>query len=206
MDNSFSKYDVYATADSIYCYKDTSVLRNRFDIRNAEELREAENDITAVRQQDMLQNPIKGNFTINHLCSIHKYLFGDIYSFAGHIRKESIAKGETTFESPKSIKLKLTKLLSELKQENYLIDVDDKYIERLAYYFAELNYIHPFREGNGRTTREFIRLLLLRSGYTVDWSAVSVEVLLNAMEASVYDTAQLISVLNKCIYRINLWY
>ncbi len=127
MDNSFSKYDIYATAESIYCYKGTNVLRNRFGTRNSQELREAENDITAVRQQDMLQNPIKGNFTINHLCGIHKYLFGDIYYFAGRLRKESIAKGETTFESPKSIIFKLTKLLAELKQENYLIYIDDKY-------------------------------------------------------------------------------
>ena len=64
----------------------------------------------------------------------------------------------------------------------------DRFTERSAYYFAELNYIHPFREGNGRATREFIRLLFLKNDYEVDWAAVPAEKLLDAMELSVYDT------------------
>lgn len=64
---------------------------------------------------------------------------------------------------------------------------------------AELNYIHPFREGNGRATREFMRLLFLRNGYKVDWSAVPVDKLLQAMVDSIYDTAQLEDVLDKCL-------
>ena len=72
-------------------------------------------------------------------------------------------------------------------------------IDRSAYYFAELNYIHPFREGNGRSTREFMRQLYALNGYTVDWAAVSTDELLEAMEASVYDTAQLKAVLRLCL-------
>ena len=69
----------------------------------------------------------------------------------------------------------------------------------MAYYFAELNFLHPFREGNGRVTREFIRQLLLANGYTVYWSAVSVVKLLHAMDTSVYDVSPLIYILKVCI-------
>ena len=66
---------------------------------------------------------------------------------------------------------------------------------------AELNYIHPFREGNGRTIREFMRLLFLRNGYVVQWDAVSSEELLNAMIDSVYDTSGLERVLEECLVK-----
>ena len=66
-------------------------------------------------------------------------------------------------------------------------------------YMAELNYIHPIREGNGRAIREFMRLQLLPSGYVVQWDAVDVEALLNAMIDSVYDTAHLEQILKQCL-------
>lgn len=67
-----------------------------------------EADITAIRQHDLLSQPITGRFTSNHLCAIHRYLFGDIYPFAGYYRRESIFKGQTTLENPQSIKIKLS--------------------------------------------------------------------------------------------------
>ena len=136
----------------------------------------------------------------NHLCHIHQYLLGDIYPFAGHFRKEDIMKGSTRFLSHRDIKSKLTKLLLELAKEHHLQGLtQDMLIDRSAYYFSELNYIHPFREGNGRSTREFMRQLYALNGYTVDWAAVSTDELLEAMEASVYDTAQLKAVLRLCL-------
>ncbi len=200
MDSGFGKYDVYSVVGSIYCYKDTNVLKNRFGLRDAKKLRELEADISAIRQNDLLTNPIQGRFTANHLCHIHQYLLGDIYPFAGHFRKEDIMKGSTRFLSHRDIKSKLTKLLVELAKEHYLQGLtQDMLIDRSAYYFAELNYIHPFREGNGRSTREFMRQLYALNGYTVDWAAVSTDELLEAMEASVYDTAQLKAVLQLCL-------
>ena len=200
MDSGFGKYDVYSVAGSIYCYKDTNVLKNRFGLRDAKKLRELEADISAIRQNDLLTNPIQGRFTANHLCHIHQYLLGDIYPFAGHFRKEDIMKGSTRFLSHRDIKSKLTKLLLELAKEHHLQGLtQDMLIDRSAYYFAELNYIHPFPEGNGRSTREFMRQLYALNGYTVDWAAVSTDELLEAMEASVYDTAQLKAILRLCL-------
>ena len=202
MTESFGKYYVYATSGSIYCYKGTNVLRNHFGIRNADELKRIEADITTIRQHDLLIKSVTGHFSVNHLCNIHRYLFGDIYPFAGRYRRESIAKGQTIFENPVNIQLKLKKLLSRLKEEVFLKQTgEQEFLPRLAYYLSELNYLHPFREGNGRAIREFIRQLLLVNGYFVDWTNVNVDEFLSAMEASVFDTTPLIHALSKCIFK-----
>ncbi|WP_317856093.1 Fic/DOC family protein [Chakrabartyella piscis] len=205
MSDGFNKYDVYVTNESIYCYRGTNVLRNKFKIKDNTTLKQIEDDITTIRQLDLLDADITGRFTASHLCKIHKYIFGDIYSFAGHFRKESISKGNTVFENPNTIKVKLEKLLILLKNENYLKNLDETaFIERLAYYFAELNYLHPFREGNGRATREFIRQLLWVNGYVVDWTAVEADYLLDIMEDSVFDVKPLVVLLQKCIKPMNI--
>lgn len=198
--SEFGKYDVYAVSGSIYCYKDTNVLKNRFDIRDGDVLKKLDADISLLRQKSLLTNPVNGRFTANHLCKIHKYMFEDIYPFAGHFRREDIMKGETRFLAHTQIKAKLQALLLRLKEEDFLEKMSyEAFIERSAYYFAELNYIHPFREGNGRAIREFMRLLFLHNGFDVSWNGVPNDVLLHAMEESVYDTNSLQSVLKICI-------
>ena len=200
MDKGFGKYDVYAVAGSIYCYRDSNVLKNRFGLRDGAKLRAVEADISLLRQRELLESSIHGQFTISHLCRIHRYLLGDIYPFAGHLRREDIMKGATRFLAHGEPPHKLTALLSQLREENWLSGFDfDRFVERSAYYFAELNYIHPFREGNGRATREFMRLLFLKNGYEVDWAAAPAEDLLDAMEWSVYDTEKLQDILRKCL-------
>lgn len=195
----FGKYDVYSVYGSKYCYTGTNVLRNRFDIRDAAQLRKLDADISSIKQFHLIKEPINGRFTANHLCRIHRFLFEDIYPFAGHFRREDIMKGQTRFQGFAQISSKLSALLSSLKKENYLRGLDfDTFIERSAYYFAELNYIHPFREGNGRAIREFMRQLYDYNGYEVNWSAVSSEELLRAMEESVYATDRL-RVMLSCI-------
>lgn len=198
--NVFSKYDVYTETGSIYCYKGSNVLCNRFGIRDFDTLKKVETEYTTAKLVYLAGHPIPGKFTVTHLCKIHQYLFGDIYRFAGHLRKETIRKGSTTFVNEKDIRPKLSALLSELKAEIYLSELEfDAFIKRICYYLSELNYIHPFREGNGRAIREFMRLLISRNGYDVDWSKASTENLLNAMIDSVYDTASIENVLKICI-------
>ena len=96
----FSKYDVYTTVQSMYCYPDTDVLINKLNIHDKAELKQAEEEFTAVKQMALLQEPIKGRFTKTHLFRIHRFLFEDVYPFAGHIRKEQISKGDTMFYPP----------------------------------------------------------------------------------------------------------
>ena len=196
MADPFGKYDVYSVASSIYCYPDSSVLKNKLDIRDPVLLRKVEADLSSARQAEIFRTPVVGRFTATHLCNIHRKLLGDVYSFAGHFRREDIAKGPTRFVTYSQIKEKLQRLLGQLQQEKWLENVPfEAFAARSAYYMAELNYIHPFREGNGRAIREFMRLLFLHNGYVVQWDAVDVEALLNAMIDSVYDTAHLEQIL-----------
>jgi len=200
MADPFGKYDVYSVASSIYCYPDSSVLKNKLDVRDPVLLRKVEADLSSARQAEIFRTPVVGRFTATHLCNIHRKLLGDVYSFAGHFRREDIAKGPTRFVTYSQIKEKLQRLLGQLQQEKWLENVPfEAFAARSAYYMAELNYIHPFREGNGRAIREFIRLLFLHNGYVVQWDAVDVEALLNAMIDSVYDTAHLEQILKQCL-------
>ena len=200
MNDGFGKYEVYTVFQSKYCYRDSSVLINRFGIRDPKQLKALEADITSIRQSEMLTDPVGGRFSSRQLCMIHRRLFGDIYPFAGHFRREDIQKGETRFLAYGEIPEKLKSLLTQLRAENYLSDLEKTELaEKSAYYLAELNYIHPFREGNGRTIREFMRLLYRKNRFSVFWDAVPAEQLLQAMELSVYDRARLTLVILQCI-------
>lgn len=97
MSDGFGKYDVYTEFCSRYCYKDSTVLKNRLDIRDADKLKKVEQDIVGAKQQYLLSYPIQGRFTPNHLCHIHRFLFEDVYPFAGRYRLETIKKGTTIF-------------------------------------------------------------------------------------------------------------
>ena len=175
-------------------------IENKLDIRDPVLLRKVEADLSSARQAEIFRTPVVGRFTATHLCNIHRKLLGDVYSFAGHFRREDIAKGPTRFVTYSQIKEKLQRLLGQLQQEKWLENVPfEVFAARSAYYMAELNYIHPFREGNGRAIREFMRLLFLHNGYVVQWDAVDVEALLNAMIDSVYDTAHLEQILKQCL-------
>lgn len=199
----FSKYDVYVTVQSVYCYPDTSVLKNKLHITDGTLLKQAEEEITAIKLFEMLKSPVRGSFTKNHLMTIHKYIFDDLYPFAGKIRTESISKLDTMFCHPNAIDQELSKLFSKLKQDDMLHETAQEQIfENLAYIMAELNVIHPFREGNGRSIREFIRLMAKRLGYSINWGNIGKEELLDASIQSVNDYHVLIPVLKQCVQRI----
>lgn len=196
----FSKYDVYTTTQSIYCYPDSNVLKNKLNIRENKLLKTAEEEITLIKQMELLKNPIKGNFSKAHLINIHKFIFEDIYSFAGKIRREQISKADTMFYPPNLIDRELDKVFSKIKEKNMLRETDkEKIFDNLAYVMAELNIIHPFREGNGRSIREFIRLMARRMGYDLNWGNVDREELLEASILSVDNYKVLIGILETCV-------
>ena len=201
----FSKYDVYTTAQSIYCYPDSNVLKNKLNIRDNKLLKTAEEEITLIKQMELLKNPIKGNFSKAHLMNIHKFIFEDIYSFAGKIRREQISKADTMFYPPNLIDRELDKVFAKIKEKNMLKETDEeKVFDNLAYVMAELNIIHPFREGNGRSIREFIRLMAKRMGYDLNWGNVDKEELLEASILSVDNYKVLIKILEACVEVGNL--
>ena len=192
--------DLYEHRNSNYCYPNSDVLINKLNIRNNKTLQKYEAKITAAKLLALRQKGIIGNFDIAHLYSIHTYLFEDIYPFAGKFRNENIAKGVFRFAEFEYIEPELTRLLDKLKQESYLFGLEKNALaERLAYYLSELNVLHPYREGNGRTIREFIRELALKNGFLLNLSKVSPEQFLQASIKSIVDTKNLTDCIAICL-------
>ncbi|HBC76736.1 MAG TPA: cell filamentation protein Fic [Candidatus Wallbacteria bacterium] len=170
---------------SRYCYKDTDILINNYKVFDRDLLNRIERDITDLKLTELQIKPVKGSFNLTHFKAIHKFIFGDIYPFAGKIRREDIFKGATMFAKYYLVNDGLKKLFSELAVENHLKEIcAEKLPRRLAHYMAELNMLHPFCEGNGRAIREFIRELALGCGYEVNWYVLDKSQLLTAMKAS----------------------
>ena len=161
--------------DSIYCYPNSFVLKNKLNITDGDLLEEAERNITALRILELRQNPPDGAMNFQYLKRLHKYIFGDIYDWAGEVRNVNINKG-TMFCSHLFISQQAEYIFRQLKKEQYLQNcTSDTMPLRLAYYLSEINALHPFREGNGRVQRLFIEILAERAGYEVDFSDVSAE-------------------------------
>ena len=192
--------DLYKKRNSNYCYKNSNVLINKLDIHDEKVLQKFEAKITAAKLLALRKKGIIGNFDTQHLIDIHTYLFEDIYPFAGKFRNENIAKGVFRFAEFEYIEPELERLLNELKSENYLEGLSKEDLtQRLAYYLSELNVLHPFREGNGRTIREFIRELALKNGYVLNLSNVSPSDFLKASIKSIVDTTDLSNLIAACL-------
>ena len=196
----FSKYEVYTTVQSMYCYQDTDVLINKLNIHEKDELKKAEEEFTAVKQLALLQEPIKGRFTKTHLLRIHRFLFEDVYPFAGYIRKEQISKGDTMFYPPHLIERELERIFKDIHAKELLAEKNQKkQIQNLSQIMAELNMIHPFREGNGRSIRELIRCMALKYELHINWGNTDRETLIHAAIAAVDDNMAFCDVLTQCI-------
>ena len=170
--------------DTKYCYPDSDVLINKLNIRDNDKLSNVERELIAHRQKDLLVHPISGQFDLKHLQAIHKHLFQDLYSWAGEIRTVDIAKSNL-FCLTQFIQSYADEIFGKLQFENYLIGLEkDEFVKRCAYYFCEINALHPFREGNGRSQREFIRELALNAGWIIDWYKINPEAMLEASIAS----------------------
>lgn len=191
---------MYETRNSVYCYKGTNTLVNKLNIKDPIALENYETSVIGLKLMALNKKGITGKFDVPHFVGIHKFLFEDIYSFAGLFRNENIAKDYFQFAEWEYIESELIRLLNELKQENYLSGISkENFSKRLAYYWAELNVLHPFREGNGRTTREFLRQLALKNAYILNFQNVNSKELLDASIKSIIDTSKLEELLYKCL-------
>jgi len=178
-----SRYD----ADDTYCLPGSSVLKNKARISDQDLLDQFEADITAVRLLELAQNPLEGDFNLEHICKIHRYLFQDIYEWAGSIRTVDISRGESRFCNVRQIETYAATLFSSLKAEGHLQDLNkDIFAERAAHYLSEINAIHPFREGNGRVQRLFMSQLAENAGFVLSYAALSRAEMYSAMEAAFF--------------------
>lgn len=175
----------YEIQNDPYCYPGTDVLKNKFDVRNNESLREIEERITSIKISEILnKNYIKGNLDLKHLKDIHKHIFKDIYDFAGEIRTVNISKGDI-FCLAQHIDTYSKSIFDNLKKDNYLIGLGHKdFTKKLAEYMGDINALHPFREGNGRTQRVFIQVLSHAAGYKINFSNISKEQMIEVSKRS----------------------
>lgn len=140
-----------------YCYKGTDILKNDLDIKDKKNLEIYERAVTSQRLLRLYIKPFSTDFSKQHYLGIHKYLFSGIYPFAGKTRTVDIMKGETYFARYQFIESELECILKEMKQKFYQVTTTDEYALLLAKFYIDLNLLHPFREGNGRCEREFLR-------------------------------------------------
>lgn len=183
-ERSFLRRWGWSMNDNIYCYPESNVLINNFDIRNQEQLNILERKLTMLRIMDLINTPIGGSFDLEHLCRIHQYIFQDLYLWAGELRTVEIAKGNM-FCRWEYIKDVAKQIFNDIAMDVSLgVFQSEVAPKRFAYHFAEVNALHPFREGNGRAQREFIRELALSQGFLIEFSRVSAEDMLDASKAS----------------------
>ncbi len=162
--------DSYKYIDPDYTYTDpkTGLLRNLQDITDPDVLLFVESGAVTKRLQELYENPItiKG---IDSLFEVHRHLFQDIYTWAGQKRKVEISKDGKPFFSTTHFDNAL-RYIDQLIAEFKKISEDNKrkLAEKLAEILDNVNYLHPFREGNGRAQREFLRLLALEKGLTLN--------------------------------------
>lgn len=158
----------------MYCYPGSDVLINHFSIKDDNKLKELETVYTLLRLSELKLKEPADPLDMDAFIEIHRTILQDVYPFAGELRKEMISKGSSSFAHPDHIEVQMHRIFNELEEENYLKDLPrDKMIERLAHYLAELNALHPFREGNGRTVREFARQLMANAGYQLNWEKIA---------------------------------
>lgn len=144
---------------------------NRFQITDYSELQVIEAPLVAARVGELRDRGVIGKFDSNHLRAIHRYLFQDVFPWAGELRVVNISKGNTNFGPAMHIGSALKELFDKLAKERLLAELSaSAFVDRAAFYLGEINAIHPFREGNGRTQREFIRQLGLQAGHPLSWS------------------------------------
>ena len=187
--------------DVKYCWPGSFVLMNKLGIKDEERLFRAEKQLTMLRLLELQARPVEGNFDLKHLCSIHRYIFQDLYDWAGEIRTVDIAKGNM-FCKAEFIESNAKTLFSRLKEEHLDTLAASELVRKLAYYFSEINALHPFREGNGRTQREFIKALARSEGFDVDFTKVTADEMLAASKASfLCDYSLMEQVFEKCAAR-----
>ncbi len=178
----------YLKAWNAYFYPDTEVFINKLNITDQDELARREAELSFERLVELNENPIKGNFDKEHLCKIHEYLFQDLYDWAGKYRNVYMAKNQSYFAPTEQIDFYLTQELEIMKEHARNIYSIEQLTSFITEYYVLLLNIHPFRQGNGRSIREFMREFVVEKTkdsylgeYDLDWSLVDGDAIDRAM-------------------------
>ena len=163
------------------CYPNTTVLVNKLGIQDQSELNSVERQFVLLKSSQAEQETIFKNIDFNFYKKLHKQLFGDLYEWAGTVRSMNISKKGTVFCNFEDIERIGTLKFQRLAEQNYLKGLTkSKFIDELTEFYHDMNMLHPFREGNGRTLRLFITLLVRNAGYTLNFSDCDSDLLMIA--------------------------
>ena len=191
--------DEIGNEQSRYCYPGTDILINKKGIKDPELLESIEIIITAYKLAILNSGDysnIKQTWDFNHFMSIHKFLFDDLYDFAGVVRKEHINKGGW-FIPIENMSIELNKVLDRLYRKMDKYKSREELIKEIADRFLDINIIHIFREGNGRTTREFLREYVeevskrTNLNYEIDYKLMTDDIKQKYLIASMRDNSDL---------------
>lgn len=160
-----SGYDAF---NDPYAYKGTETLKNRLGLRDPDALEAFELEMTTLRASEPLP---AGDFGVGHYRRIHRHLFQDVYRWAGRNRTVRTAKDGNRFCHPEYLDAELSRLFEDVGGLIAAADTDS-FIAGVARFLADLNAIHPFREGNGRVQLVFVALLAERTGFPLDFAKV----------------------------------
>ena len=162
--NQYEGYK-YIDPNNQYTYPDSTVLVNKQNITNIEEAYRNEHLFVTRRLADLRLEPIQV-YSMSDILAIHNYLFQDVYAWAGQYRKVNISKSGNPFMPIQSFNTAETHMNNLIHSYHQTANSKDEIIMHLSEILDNLNYFHPFREGNGRTQREVIRALALSKGYS----------------------------------------
>jgi len=153
-------------SDDLYLYPGTQTLKNKLDIRDPIQLEKIERQLVTQR---IRQGVPEGKFDLAHLQGIHRHLFQDVYPWAGELRQVEIAKGGHQFQFRAYIETGMADVHGRLVKRDYLCGLNKAEFAREAgAIMGDVNYVHPFREGNGRTQLQYLKQLGQQAGHNVD--------------------------------------
>ena len=172
-------YSIEAIGDS--CYPNSTCLINKFNIKDDKKLSEIEAEITFAKAAVLESKEVKPPFDFDFYKSIHWFLFEDLYDWAGVLRKIDISKKGTSFCSVNELENLCKACFNRLEQANYFKGLSkEKFVEEIVDLYQTTNFLHPFREGNGRTQRIFISKLIKYNGYDFNFSNINPDLLMIA--------------------------
>jgi cell filamentation protein len=179
--------------DDPYLYPGTEVLRNKGNKRSLNELREWESEKTRRRMIELRVKPLPGKFDLPHLQAIHKYIFQDVYPWAGKLRTINAPKLDlhgrwataTRFTDFRAFPTEAPAVFARLAKDGHFQGVSrEVFLDKGAQLLADINHLHCFREGNGRAQKCFLEYLARHAGYSLDFSLVSRERMIAASSAA----------------------
>ena len=160
------------------------VLDNRFNIRDAARLEYVERRLSAGRLALLPAYDFSGPVNAEYLQMLHHFIFQDIYDWAGLFRRVEIFKGKSSFVAPEGIEFELMDLFDEVAQCDFQLFSKQELVHMLAHVLHSLNEIHPFLDGNGRTSMVLVSRLAQDAGYDLSWAGFNENLMRTAMIAA----------------------